>query len=173
VIGVDPNQDRRKLAAVRGAEVLDPGSGDVTEAVKDLTGGRGADSVIEAVGMDAEGSKADRVLQLTKLQPDRMVALHQSFGSVRRGGTVSVVGVYGGWFPKFPLGDLFDKQVTIRWGQANVRRWTDDLLDVLRAGDPIAAAELVSHQVPLAEAPQWYRAFRDKEPGVIKVLMHP
>jgi threonine dehydrogenase-like Zn-dependent dehydrogenase len=99
----DPNQDRRKLAAVRGAEVLDPRSGDVTEAVKDLTGGRGADSVIEAVGMDAEGSATDRVLQLTKLQPDRMVALHQSFGSVRRGGTVSVVGVYGGWFPKFPL----------------------------------------------------------------------
>ena len=173
VIGVDPYPDRRRLAEVRGAEVLDPHDGDVTEAVKERTGGRGADSVIEAVGMDAEGSVTDRVLQITKLQPDRMVALHQSFGSVRRGGTVSVVGVYGGWFPKFPLGDLFDKQVTLRWGQANVRKWTDELQDVLRQGDPIAAAELVSHEVPLTEAPQWYRAFRDKEPGVIKVLMHP
>jgi len=86
---------------------------------------------------------------------------------------VSVVGVYGGWFPKFPVGDLFDKQITLRWGQANVRRWTDEILDTLRAGDPIAAEQLVTHEVPLDEAPQWYRAFRDKEPGVVKVLMRP
>jgi len=173
VIGVDPYEDRRRLAQARGAEVVDPGETDAVDAVHDLTAGRGADSVIDAVGMDAEGSAADRVLQVAKLQPDRMVALHHSLGSARRGGTVSVIGVYGGWFPKFPVGDLFDKQITLRWGQANVRRWSDDILEVLRAGDPIAAEQLVSHEVPLSEAPQWYRAFRDKEPGVVKVLMRP
>ncbi|MDP9396800.1 MAG: glutathione-dependent formaldehyde dehydrogenase [Actinomycetota bacterium] len=173
VIGIDPNADRREVAARHGAEVLDPGAGNPAKAVKELTGGRGADAVLEAVGMDAEGSVIDRVLQTTKLQPDRLVALHQALGSVRRGGTVSVSGVYAGWFPRFPLGDLFDKQVTLRWGQANVRRWTDDILEVLRSGDPIRASELVSHEQPLEEAPQWYQAFRDKIPGVVKVLLRP
>ena len=173
VIGVDPYEDRRRLAAARGAEVLDPHQANPVQAVHELTSGRGADSVIDAVGMDAEGSLADKVLQTAKLQPDRMVALHHSLGAARRGGTVSVIGVYGGWFPKFPIGDLFDKQITLRWGQANVRRWTDDILATLRAGDPIAAAQLVSHEVPLVEAPHWYKAFRDKEPGVLKVMMRP
>ena len=174
VIGVDPYADRRDLAARHGVEVVDPAdAGDVVDAVKGMTGGRGADSVIEAVGMDASGSVVDRVLQTAKLQPDRMKALNDSFGSCRRGGTVSVLGVYTMWYPFFPLGDLFDKQITVRWGQANVRRWTGELLDLLRGGDPIGAAELVSHEQPLDEAPQWYGAFRDKQPGVVKVMLRP
>lgn len=133
VIGIDRFADRLKMALDHGAEVIDYSAvDDVVDAVKALTDGRGADSAIEAVGMDADGSFADRFLQTLKLQPDRMIALHHSLGSVRRGGTVSVVGVYGGWMPSFPVGDLFDKQIQIRWGQANVRKWTDDIQAVLR-----------------------------------------
>ena len=175
VIGIDPNADRRALAAGRGAEVVNPAevAGDVEEAVRAVTDGRGADSVIDAVGMDATGSTVDRLLQTVKVRPDRLVALQQCMGSVRRGGTLSVIGVYGGWYPLFPLGDLFDKQITVRWGQANVRRWTDEIQAVLRDGDPLRAAALVSHEVPLEEAPQWYAAFRAKEPGVVKVVLRP
>ena len=174
VIGVDAAHDRLHLAAAHGAEVIDYRKVDeVTDAVKELTGGRGADSVIDAVGMDADGSFADKLLQRLKLQPDRMIALHQSMGSVRRGGTVSVTGVYGGWMPAFPLGDLFDRQVALHWGQANVRRWTNEIEKVLRDGDPLDAAGLVTQQVPLEEAPEWYRRFEHKDEGVVKVLLRP
>lgn len=174
VIGVDRFADRLSLARQWGVEAIDYSSvDDVTDAVKELTGGRGADSVIDAVGMDADGSFADRFLQTLKLQPDRMVALHQALGSCRRGGTVSVIGVYGGWMPSFPLGDLFDKQITLRWGQANVRRWTDELIKVLQNGDPIGAASLVTHEAPLAQAPEFYESFKKKEPGMVKVVLRP
>jgi threonine dehydrogenase-like Zn-dependent dehydrogenase len=174
VIGIDRFADRLALAQEYGVEVIDYSRmDDVTDAVKAVTDGRGADSVIEAVGMDADGSKADRLLQTLKIQPDRMIAVHQALGSVRRGGTVSVVGVYGGWMPSFPLGDLFDKQITLRWGQCNVRRWTDELRQLLAAGDPLDAAKLVSTEAPLAEAPEMYKAFRKKDPGVVKVVLRP
>ena len=174
VIGIDRFDDRLKMALDHGAEVIDYSAvDDVVDAVKALTDGRGGDSAIDAVGMDADGSFADRFLQTLKLQPDRMIALHQALGSVRRGGTVSVVGVYGGWMPSFPVGDLFDKQIQLRWGQANVRKWTDDIQAVLRDGDPIDAAGLVTNQAPLAEAPKMYEAFKKKEPGVIKVVLRP
>ena len=154
-------------------EVLDPGEVDVVAAVREMTEGRGTDSSIDAVGMDAEGSLPDRVLQTLKAQPDRLIALHQALGTVRRGGTCSVSGVYGGWFPNFPLGDLFDRAITLRWGQANVRRWTEPLLEVLRSGDPIDAAGLVSTWAPLDDAPEIYQAFRDKQPGVTKAVLRP
>ncbi len=174
VIGIDRFADRLALAQKHGVEVIDYSRmDDITDAVKAETGGRGADSVIDAVGMDADGSKADRLLQTLKIQPDRMVALHQSLGSVRRGGTVSVTGVYGGWMPSFPVGDLFDKQVAVRWGQANVRRWTDEIQQLLQDGDPLGAAELVSTEAPLAQAPEMYEAFKKKEPGIIKVVLRP
>ncbi len=173
VIAVDPGPQRRALAAAHGAEVLDPGEVDVVAAVREMTEGRGTDSSIDAVGMDAEGSLPDRVLQTLKAQPDRLIALHQALGTVRRGGTCSVSGVYGGWFPNFPLGDLFDRAITLRWGQANVRRWTEPLLEVLRSGDPIDAAGLVSTWAPLDDAPEIYQAFRDKQPGVTKAVLRP
>ncbi|CAN5561353.1 zinc-dependent alcohol dehydrogenase [soil metagenome] len=174
VLAVDTAKDRLDLATEHGAQALDLGAiGDVVDAIETLTGGRGADSVIDAVGMDAAGSIKDRVLQTMKLTPDRLVALHQSLGAVRRGGTVSVIGVYAGWFPFFPLGDLFDRQVTLRWGQANVRRWTDEIIAVLQDGDPLHADDLVSVHAGLEEAPVWYDAFKRKEPGVIKVVLHP
>ncbi len=174
VIGIDRFADRLQMAQQHGVEVIDYSKmDDITEAVKAVTDGRGADSVIEAVGMDADGSKADRLLQTLKIQPDRMIAMHQALGSVRRGGTVSVVGVYGGPMHAFPLGDLFDKQITLRWGQANVRRWTDEIQRLLVDGDPLDAAGLVTTEAPLAEAPDMYKAFKTKEPGVVKVVLRP
>lgn len=173
VVAVDPDPYRRRVAAEHGADHTLPGNGDVVGEVRELTDGRGTDSSIDAVGMDAQGSLTDRVLQTAKVQPDRLFALHHALGTVRRGGTCSVVGVYGGWFPKFPVGDLFDRSVTLRWGQANVRAWTDNLLDVLRAGDPIDAAGLVTTWAPLADAPELYRSFRAKQDGVLKVVMRP
>jgi threonine dehydrogenase-like Zn-dependent dehydrogenase len=174
VIAVDPAADRRELAAAHGAETLDPGSAhDVVGAVRELTGGRGTDSSIDAVGMDAEGSWPDRLLQTLKVQPDRLIALHHALGTVRRGGTCSVVGVYGGWFPQFPLGDLFDRAITLRWGQANVRRWTDQLLALLREGDPLDAAGLITTWATLDDAPDLYERLRAREPGIIKAALRP
>lgn len=177
VIGVDFVAERLQMAARHGVEPLDSSqfdsSGEVVEAVEQLTKGRGADSVIDATGMDATGSAPDRLLQTLKMQPDRLIGLRQALGSVRRGGTVSVIGVYAGWFPNFPIGDLFDKQVTLRSGQANVRRWTGEILDALRAGDPLDAAGLVTNQAPLSQAPQLYEAFKRKHNGVVKVVLRP
>ncbi len=177
VIGVDIVAERLQMAARHGIEPLDAtqfdSPGEVIAAVEQLTKGRGADSAIDAVGMDAAGSAPDRVLQTLKVQPDRLIALRESLGSVRRGGTVSVIGVYSMWFPSFPIGDLFDKQVTIRWGQANVRRWTADILEVLRNGDPWDAEGLVTNQASLESAPQLYEAFKRKENGVVKVVLRP
>ena len=132
VIGVDSVPERLALAARYGCQTIDfTQVDDVTEAVCDLTDGRGLDAAIDAVGMEAAGSRVDSVLQATKLQTDKLYALHTAMGSVRRGGTLSVTGVYAGAFHLFPLGDLFDKQITLRWGQANVRRWTGDILPLL------------------------------------------
>lgn len=173
VIGVDPEHDRRQQAFDRGAITLDPEEDDLGERVRAMTGGRGADSVIDAVGMDATGSALDSALQTAKLQPDRLVALKASLDTVRRGGTVSVIGVYGGWYPKFPLGDLFDRQITLRWGQANVRRWTEEILEVVGGDDPLGTAEFVTDVAPLEDISRWYDEFRDKTDGVRKVMLRP
>jgi threonine dehydrogenase-like Zn-dependent dehydrogenase len=89
---------------------------------------------------------------------------------VRRGGTLSISGVYGGLIPAWNIGELFDRQITIRMGQANVRRWTDDILPLLQDGDPLDARGLVTHVVPLDGAAEWYRAFRDKQDAAVKVV---
>jgi threonine dehydrogenase-like Zn-dependent dehydrogenase len=172
VIAVDRVPERLAMAEANGAEVVDYSRvGDVTERLLELTDRLGADSVIDAVGMDADGSFADRLLQTLKIQPDRFIALRQALSSVRRGGTVSVIGVYSAWLPGFPIGALFDKQVTLRWGQANVRRWTDHLLTLLRDGDPLRAATLITHEPPLVTAPGIYGRFRDKRDGIVKAVL--
>ena len=174
VIGIDRFADRLSMAEKRGAEVIDYSDvDDIADCVRQLTEGRGADAVIDAVGMDADGSFADRVFQTLKIQPDRFAALHASLASCRRGGNVSVSGVYAMWMLNFPIGDLFDKQVGLRWGQANVRRWTDGLYDLLRNGDPLDAAGLVTNVEPLEKAPEMYDRFKKKDDGVIKVVLRP
>lgn len=174
VIGLDVVQDRLHMAARHGVETVSlVDHADPPRAVRELTDGRGADSVIDAVGMDASGSMLDRVLQTGRMQPDRLVALHWALGSVRRGGTISVIGVYAGWMPAFPIGDLFDKQVTLRWGQANVRRWSDDVMALLGDGDPLDATGLVTTELPLTEAAQGYARFREKGDGIVKLVFRP
>ncbi|MDP8957934.1 MAG: glutathione-dependent formaldehyde dehydrogenase [Actinomycetota bacterium] len=175
IIGVDQVPERLAMAERHGVETLDFSQiGDIHQAVLEMTSGRGADAVIDAVGMEAAGSLADSVLQTVKVQADKLVALHQSLGSVRRGGTVSIIGVYVGAMQMFPLGDLLDKQITLRMGQANVRRWTDQLLPLVTAdGDPLGLADLVTHVLPLEEAPAAYEMFQEKRDGAIKVILTP
>jgi threonine dehydrogenase-like Zn-dependent dehydrogenase len=128
------------MAQRHGVETVDFGSvGDVVQAIRGLTDGRGADSVIDAVGMEAEGSVVEHLLQATKIQADRFHALRRAHDAARRGGTLSITGVYAGYANFFNLGDLFDRQITITMGQANVRRWVDDLVPLVeRDDDPLA-----------------------------------
>jgi threonine dehydrogenase-like Zn-dependent dehydrogenase len=175
VIGLDQVPERLAMAQRHGVETIDFGAvGDVVQVVREMTAGRGADSVIDAVGMEAEGSALERVLQATKLQADRFHALRRAHDAVRRGGTLSITGVYAGYVNLFNLGDLFDRQITIRMGQANVRRWLDDLLPLLETdGDPLGVGDLTTHRLPLAEAPEAYAMFQEKRDGAIKVVLEP
>lgn len=189
VIGVDYVPERREMARRHGIEVLDPGEHeDVPEAVRELTGGRGTDSVIDAVGMEAHGSPAAGMAQkLVGLLPDpaarklmqtagvdRLQALTQAIETVRRGGTISVTGVYGGTADPLNMLQLFDKGVTVAMGQAHVRRWTGDLMSLLSGDDdPLGTEDLCTHRLPLDEAPRGYEIFQKKQDGAIKVVLQP
>jgi threonine dehydrogenase-like Zn-dependent dehydrogenase len=175
VIGLDPVQERLSMAERHGVEAIDLAKlDDPTEEIWARTDARGADSVIDAVGMEAEASSVEELLQTLKVKPDRLTALHHALGSVRRGGTVSLTGVYVGAFPAFPIGDLFDKQIQLRMGQANVRAWTDKILPLIEdTSDPLGLDDLTTHEMPLASAPEAYRLFQAKEDGCIKVVLRP
>ena len=174
VIGVEKVPERLAMAARHGVETID-----VTtikkpqKAVMELTQGRGADAVIDAVGYEASGSAADSLLQTTKLQPDKLHALISCLASVRRGGTVSISGVYLGWMPMLHIGDLFDRQITIRMGQGNVRRWSDQILPLISDGDQLGVDDIVTHVLPLEAAPNAYKMFQKKQEGVVKVVLQP
>ncbi|GAA4726680.1 zinc-dependent alcohol dehydrogenase [Isoptericola chiayiensis] len=188
VVGVDPVEERRAMAERHGVRTVDPTTADLTGVVADLTSGRGPDSVIDAVGMEAHGSGgAELVQKLVAHLPDavaapltqhagtdRLAALYTAFDLVRRGGTVSLSGVYGGALDPLPMMQLFDKQVTLRMGQANVRRWTDELLPLVEdAADPLGVLDLRTHRLPLEHAAEAYRTFQRKEDGCIKVVLDP
>jgi threonine dehydrogenase-like Zn-dependent dehydrogenase len=189
VIASDDVPERLAMARRHGIEVLDTSEvDDVPAAVLEMTSGRGADGVIEAVGMEAHGAplQAAAVTAAGKLPGpiarkaidtfgiDRTAALKDAFGAVRRAGTVSIIGVYGGQADPFPMMDLFDKGVTLRMGQAHVKRWVGDLLPLLSGdGDPLGVDDLVTHRMPLDEAPQAYEIFKHKQDGCIKVVLKP
>ncbi|WP_454042379.1 zinc-dependent alcohol dehydrogenase [Cellulosimicrobium sp. Marseille-Q8652] len=189
VVGVDPVPERRAMAHRHGVRTVDPTTvDDLASAIRDLTGGRGPDSVIDAVGMEAHGSPvAEATQKVVGMLPDavaaplteragtdRLAALYTAIDVVRRGGTVSISGVYGGAKDPLPMMQLFDKQVTLRMGQANVRRWTDDILPLVQDdADPLGALDLRTHRVSLEEAPEAYRTFQRKEDGCIKVVLDP
>jgi threonine dehydrogenase-like Zn-dependent dehydrogenase len=172
VIGLDYVRERLAMAERHGVEPLDISDvDDIPDAVKERTAGRGVDAAIDAVGMESEGSAIAKALQRMKLKPDRHRALHDSLNSVRRGGTLSISGVYGGPDPLWPLGELFDKQIQVRMGQANVRRWVDEILPLLTDEDPLGVVDLTTHRVPLGDAPRMYEVFRDKREGCVKVVL--
>ncbi|OBJ71969.1 alcohol dehydrogenase catalytic domain-containing protein [Mycobacterium sp. 1274756.6] len=188
VIGVDLVADRLARAAARGVETIGAGAQtDVAAAVRELTGGRGSDAVIDAVGMEAHGSGAARAVQrLTALMPrrlaqpmiqnagiDRLAALYTAIDTVRRGGTISLIGVYGGKLDPVPLFTLFDKQIQLRMGQANVKPWVDDILPLLTDDDPLGVDSFATHELPLEDAAHGYRIFQEKRDGAVKVLLKP
>jgi threonine dehydrogenase-like Zn-dependent dehydrogenase len=174
VIGVDDVPERLALAAKYGVETLDYSVvDDVKELVLEITGGRGVDAAIDAVGMEASGSLVDSILQTTKVQLDRAYALRQCIASIRRGGTLSISGVYAGPVQMFPLGDLFDMQIQVRMGQANVRRWIDDIVPLLNDDDPLGTEDLKTHEMPLDDAPLGYEIFQKKQDGAIKCVLKP
>jgi len=174
VIGVDNVPERLSLAAKYGIETIDFSAvEDVKEIMLDLTDGRGVDAAIDAVGMEAEGSFIDSFLQATKMQVDKAYALRQCIASIRRGGTLSISGVYAGPVQMFPLGDLFDMQIQVRMGQANVHAYVDDIMPLLTDEDPLGTQDLKTHEMPLQDAPLGYEIFQKKQDGAIKCILKP
>jgi hypothetical protein len=189
VIAVDLVPERLERARARGVEVLDllEHGDDLADAIRDLTDGRGTDSVIDAVGMEAHGSPSARfMLQLASHLPDaiaapiakaagvdQMNAIYSAIDIVRRGGTVSLIGVYSGAADPMPLVTMFDKQIQLRMGQANVKKWVPDILPLLTDDDPFGVDTFATHHLPLEEAPRGYEIFQKKQDGAIKVVLRP
>ncbi|NIK58990.1 alcohol dehydrogenase catalytic domain-containing protein [Kribbella shirazensis] len=186
VIGVDLVPERLERAQGYGVETR-MYSADVAAQLRDLTDGRGPDSVIDAVGMEAHGSPVTRVAQqavgllpdaigrtfMRKAGVDRMAALLLAIDIVRRGGTISLVGVYGGMADPLPMLTIFDKQLQLRMGQANVRRWSDQILPLLTDEDPLHVDTFATHHLPLSDGPAAYETFQKKADGAVKVLLRP
>jgi S-(hydroxymethyl)glutathione dehydrogenase/alcohol dehydrogenase len=189
VIGVDRVPERLARARARGVEVIAFDEvDDIGEEVRSRTLGRGADAVVDAVGMEAHGSPVAELGQrLVNRLPkrlgaammgvagvDRMAALYTAIDAVRRGGTISLSGVYGGQSDPMPMLTLFDKQIQLRMGQANVKRWVEDIMPLLTEdSDPLGTEEFATHRVPLSEAPTAYRSFQQKTDGTVKVVFQP
>jgi threonine dehydrogenase-like Zn-dependent dehydrogenase len=185
---VDLVPERLERARRNGIEVLDLNDhDDVAGEIREMTDGRGPDSVIDAVGMEAHGSPAAGLAQqLAGLLPDavsqrmmneagtdRLNAFYQAIHTVRRGGTISLSGVYGGQADPLPMLTLFDKQVKLTMGQANVKRWVDDIMPLLSDGDPLGVESFDTHRLPLEEGPRAYEIFQKKQDGAVKVLLRP
>ena len=189
VIGIDPVAERRARQAHRGVEVLDPTDvpGELGDVIRDMTDGRGPDSVIDAVGMEAHGSPVASAAQAAVgLMPkifgkkmmehagvDRLGAFYSAIDMVRRGGTISLSGVYGGTADPLPMLTLFDKQITLKMGQANVKRWAPEIMPLLTDDDPLGVDDFATHRLPLADAPHAYEIFQKKQDGAVKIVLTP
>lgn len=189
VIGIDLVPDRLERAKKRGFETVDLNDhdDDLTDVIKEMTGGRGTDSAIDAVGLEAHGSPFGRFIHnVSALMPDaaaskvfekagvdRLNALYHAIDAVRRGGTISIVGVYSGMIDPMPMDTLFDKQIRIRMGQANVKRWIDDIMPLLTDADPLGVDDFATHRLTLDDAPHAYEIFQKKEDGAIKIVLQP
>ena len=189
VIGIDlvPERlDRARKNDVQAIDLRDHGK-DLADVVRGLTGGRGPDSVVDAVGMEAHGSPiggaAHKLVGLLpdaiaspfmqKAGVDKLAALYSAIDLVRRGGTISLSGVYGGSLDPMPMFQLFDKQVQLRMGQGNVHRWVPEILPLLLDGDPLGVDGFATHHLPLSAAPEAYATFQKKQDGMVKVVLRP
>ncbi|KAF0961440.1 zinc-dependent alcohol dehydrogenase [Rhodococcus sp. T7] len=189
VIGVDLVPERLARAKARQIETVDlnDAGDELGGIIRDMTHGRGPDSVIDAVGMEAHGSPTAKLLQqVTSFLPDaiaarlmstagidRLHALYSAIDIVRRGGTISLSGVYGGMADPIPMLTLFDKQIQLHMGQANVKRWAPDILPLLTDADPLGVDTFATHELPLDQAPHAYEIFQKKQDGAVKVLLKP
>jgi threonine dehydrogenase-like Zn-dependent dehydrogenase len=189
VIGVDLVSERLERERARGIEVLDLSEHekDLPDVIREITDGRGPDSVIDAVGMEAHGSPVGKLAQdMVGMLPDaigekvmqaggvdRLNAFYAAIDIVRRGGTISLIGVYGGTADPLPMLTLFDKQIQLRMGQANIKKWVDDIMPLLTDEDPLGVDSFHTHQLPLSEAPHAYEIFQKKQDGAIKILLKP
>ena len=189
VIAVDRVPERLARATARGVRTvdLDAHGGDLGDVVREMTDGRGTDSVIDAVGMEAHGSPITKIAQhITGLLPDsigkpmmrkagvdRLGALYSAIDIVRRGGTISLIGVYGGMADPLPMLTLFDKQIQVRMGQANVKKWVDDIMPLLTDEDPLGVDTFAIHTLPLHDAPHAYEIFQKKQDGAVKIILKP
>jgi threonine dehydrogenase-like Zn-dependent dehydrogenase len=177
IIALDRAPARLDLARQGGAETLDFTAGDTVEQLKDITGGMGPDACIDAVGMEAHGSGSvaavyDRAKQALYLETDRPHALRQCIQACRKGGTVSVPGVYGGFVDKFPLGVAFNKGLTLRMGQTHMQKYMRPLLERISGGD-IDPSFVISHRAAIEDAPRMYKTFRDEKNDCVKVVLKP
>lgn len=171
VIAIDSVPERREMAEAAGAIAIDSG-GDVMDALKELTGGRGPDAAIDAVGMEAHGSAYDQVKQTLKMETDRPFALRQAMRCVRNAGTLSVPGVYAGFLDKVPFGSVMNRGVTIKTGQTHMQKYMEPLLKLIEDGK-IDPSFVITHRVPLSKADRAYPMFVEKRDKCIKVVLDP
>jgi threonine dehydrogenase-like Zn-dependent dehydrogenase len=177
VIGIDRFPERLRMARQKvGAETLDYEEVDIQEALKDMTGGRGPDACIDAVGMEAHApgfaGTYDRAKQAMMLETDRPIALRQAIMACRNGGIVSVIGVYGGFIDKFPMGSVMNRSLTIRTGQCHVHRYLNPLLERIQKGE-IDPSFVITHKMALDDAPEGYAMFLNKQDDCIKIVLKP
>ena len=188
VIGIDLVPERIIRARANGIEVLDTSDhDDIGDALRALTDGRGPDSVIDAVGMEAHGAPIGEAAQkivglipdaiaakmMERAGVDRLSVVNAAIDAVRRGGTISLSGVYGGMLDPLPLMTMFDKQINVRMGQANVKRWVDDIMPLLEDEDVLGVDDFATHRLPLDAAPEAYETFQKKQDGAIKIVLTP
>ncbi|HEY0010472.1 MAG TPA: zinc-dependent alcohol dehydrogenase [Candidatus Paceibacterota bacterium] len=182
VISIDRFPERLAMAREGGAETLnyEDDEMNIPEILKDMTSGRGPDACIDAVGMEAHGAGTlgslmnvyDRAKQAVMLESDRPAALREIIYAARKGSTISIPGVYGGLSDKFPLGIAFNKGLTLKMGQTHVQSYVPKLLERIQKGD-IDPSFVITHRMPLQDAVEGYRIFRDKEDSCIKVVLTP
>jgi threonine dehydrogenase-like Zn-dependent dehydrogenase len=177
VIAIDRFSYRLRTAERAGAETIDYEEVDVLDALREMTAGRGPDACIDAVGIEAHHPAPlmygyDRAKQMARVEPDRPFALREAIMACRNGGIVSVIGVYGGFVDKFPMGSLMNRSLTVRGAQAHVHRYLRPLLDRIRAGD-IDPSFVISHRMPLEDAPRGYDMFKNKQDDCLKVVLTP
>jgi alcohol dehydrogenase len=173
VIGIDIEPYRLEMArATTSAEVIDATSKDPVEVLRYMTHGRGADAVIDAVGMEAHRSVLHKITNVVRAQVGSISAFETCLSAVRRGGVLSVVGVYGVNYDNFPWGQMFDKGVTLRMGQTPVQKYIDELMALVQSGK-VRLDDIISHRIPLVEAAQGYDLFNGKKDRCVKVVLRP
>jgi threonine dehydrogenase-like Zn-dependent dehydrogenase len=176
VIAIDTVRERLMMATEAGAETLDSMRDDIFDRLKTMTGGLGPDSCIDAVGLEAHGAHLDywydKAKTMAMMATDRASTLRQAINCCRKGGTVSIPGVYGGFIDKVPMGAAFNKGLTLKMGQTHVHKYLPRLLKHIENGD-IDPSFVVTHRVPLDDAPRMYQTFKEKRDGCIKVVLKP